>query len=60
MGLGVAHGFQHRGRCAERFCLAWLIPTWLFFEVMPTKLPHYLLPAYPALALLVACAVYDP
>ena len=59
MGLGIVQGFRHREQCAERFCLAWLIPTWLFFEVMPTKLPHYVLPTYPALALLVACAVYD-
>ena len=36
-----------------RFCLAWYIPFWLLFEVIPTKLPHYVLPAYPALALLV-------
>ncbi|HKY95992.1 MAG TPA: glycosyltransferase family 39 protein [Kiloniellales bacterium] len=40
-----------------RFCLAWLLPTWIFFEVMPTKLPHYVLPTYPALALLTAWAV---
>jgi len=59
IGLGVVQGFRHRGQCAERFCLAWLIPTWLVFEVMPTKLPHYVLPTYPALALLVACAVCD-
>ena len=60
MGLGIAHGFRHRQSYAERFCLAWLIPTWLFFELMPTKLPHYLLPTYPALALLAACAVFAP
>lgn len=36
-----------------RFCLAWYIPFWLLFELIPTKLPHYMLPAYPALALLV-------
>ena len=59
LGLGVVQGFRHREQCAERFCLAWLIPTWLLFEVMPTKLPHYVLPTYPALALLVACAVCD-
>jgi hypothetical protein len=30
--------------------------TWLvFWSICKTKLPHYLLPAYPALALLVAC-----
>jgi 4-amino-4-deoxy-L-arabinose transferase-like glycosyltransferase len=35
-----------------RFLLAWAIPTWLVFEILPTKLPHYVLPAYPALALI--------
>jgi 4-amino-4-deoxy-L-arabinose transferase-like glycosyltransferase len=39
---------------AERFCLAWLLPAWLVFELVPTKLPHYVLPLYPALALLSA------
>lgn len=36
------------------FALAWLIPTWVVFELIPTKLPNYMLPAYPALAMLVA------
>lgn len=35
-----------------RFLLAWLIPAWIVFELMPTKLPHYPLPVYPALALI--------
>jgi len=39
---------------AERFCLAWLVPAWLALELVPTKLPHYVLPLYPALALLTA------
>ena len=60
VGLGIAHAVGRRQRAAERFCLAWLIPTWLFFELMPTKLPHYVLPTYPALALLAACAVVEP
>lgn len=30
--------------------LAWIIPAWLAFELIPTKLPHYVLPLYPALA----------
>lgn len=34
------------------FIAAWAIPTWLVFEFLPTKLSHYVLPAYPALALL--------
>ncbi len=39
------------------FCLAWLVPAWLVFEAVATKLPHYALPLYPALALLTAAVV---
>ncbi len=39
------------------FCLAWLIPFWLVVELVPTKLPHYALPVYPALALLTGAAL---
>ena len=56
-GLGITRAIGRRSRCGERFCLAWIVPTWLFFELMPTKLPHYVLPTYPALALLGARAV---
>lgn len=42
---------------AVRFCLAWAIPFWFALEITPTKLPHYILPVYPALALLIALAV---
>jgi 4-amino-4-deoxy-L-arabinose transferase-like glycosyltransferase len=42
------------GRFAERFLVCWIVPTWIFFEVYSTKLPHYVLPVYPALALLAA------
>lgn len=42
-----------------RFLIAWAVPTWLVFEILPTKLPHYVLPAYPALALAVGWALMD-
>lgn len=38
------------------FLLCWAVPFWLFFELMPTKLLQYPLPAYPALALLAGWA----
>ncbi len=44
---------------AVMFCLAWLIPAWLVFEAVPTKLLHYTLPTFPAIALLTARAVED-
>lgn len=42
---------------AMRFLLAWAGAAWLLFEIVPTKLPHYILPVYPALAILCAVAV---
>lgn len=52
--LGVAAVWTYRSRHvpATRFLLAWLVPTWIVLELVPTKLPHYVLPLYPALALL--------
>jgi 4-amino-4-deoxy-L-arabinose transferase-like glycosyltransferase len=43
-----------------RFALAWLIPTWLVFEALPTKLVHYPLPVYGAVAWLAAAALTEP
>lgn len=34
------------------FLLAWVVPSWLVFELVPTKLPHYVMPLYPAIAIL--------
>ncbi len=43
-----------------RFALAWLIPAWIVFEATPTKLVHYTLPAYGAVAWLAAAALAQP
>jgi 4-amino-4-deoxy-L-arabinose transferase-like glycosyltransferase len=40
-----------------RFCLAWAVPSWIIFELVPTKLPHYILPLYPALILIITWAL---
>ena len=52
-------GWRERRVLAVRFCLAWLIPSWIVFELIPTKLPHYTLPLFPAFALLTAKALTD-
>lgn len=44
--------WRARHEAATRFCLAWAVPVWLVYEAIPTKLIHYTLPAFPALALL--------
>jgi 4-amino-4-deoxy-L-arabinose transferase-like glycosyltransferase len=55
----IAAPFAWRARAEPgvRFLLAWIVPAWLLFEAVVTKLPHYLLPAYPAVAILIALAL---
>ncbi len=49
-----------RLRPGTRYLLAWAIPVWLMFEAVTTKLPHYVMPTYPALMLLAAAWALDP
>lgn len=39
------------------FLLGWIVPFWIILELTATKLPHYTLPVYPALAILAAHTV---
>ncbi len=41
---------------APRFLIAWIVPSWIVLELAATKLPHYVLPLFPALALAAAAA----
>ena len=54
--LAVSLPALWRGRRAAwlALALAWVLPLWLVLEASPTKLPHYVLPLYPALALALA------
>lgn len=54
---GIKYGWLNRAVKNVKFLLAWIVPTWLFFELMPTKLPQYVLPTFPALAILCALAI---
>jgi 4-amino-4-deoxy-L-arabinose transferase-like glycosyltransferase len=56
----VVLGWTGRREPGVRFAVCWLVPTWLMFEILPTKLIHYELPAYGALAMLMAAAVRAP
>lgn len=54
-GLALKNTWSKRNSdAASRFLLAGIIPVWLILEIIPTKLPHYIMPIYPALALLTA------
>lgn len=49
--------WRHRRESAVAFCLGWIVPTWIVFELSLTKLTHYTMPTFPALALLSAWAM---
>jgi len=51
--------WAQRGRREVQVLLCLIVPLWLVFEIVATKLPHYVLPTYPALAVLVSLALLD-
>jgi 4-amino-4-deoxy-L-arabinose transferase-like glycosyltransferase len=59
----TVHALKHQTCSDDRFakltrlCVAWIIPYWIVIELMPTKLPHYSLPLFPALCLLFGLTV---
>jgi 4-amino-4-deoxy-L-arabinose transferase-like glycosyltransferase len=42
---------------AVRLCLAWMVPVFILFSLISGKQPHYLLPLFPAFALLSSYAL---
>ena len=54
LGLTLPAIWAARRRPGITFAMAWAIPGWLIFEAASTKLVHYVLPFYPALALAMA------
>ena len=55
--MAAPFAWRNRREKAVRFLLCWLVPSWMVFEIAVTKLPHYVLPVYPALAILSALAI---
>jgi 4-amino-4-deoxy-L-arabinose transferase-like glycosyltransferase len=53
-GLATPAVLASRRAPPTRFLLAWLVPAWALFELIPAKLPHFILPLYPAIAILIA------
>ncbi len=52
----TAAAWEEREAAAWRFLACWIVPSWIVFEIAPTKLVHYTLPMYPAFALLAGAA----
>ena len=46
-----------RDNLGIRFCIAWVVPMWVVLELVATKLPHYTLPLYPAIAIICATGI---
>jgi 4-amino-4-deoxy-L-arabinose transferase-like glycosyltransferase len=49
--------WRARREPGAQFLLAWVLPAWIIFELVITKLPHYVLPLYPAIAILIVGAL---
>ena len=56
----LSTSWHRRAEPAIRFLVCWLVPAWLIFELAPTKLAHYTLPTFGAIALLAAAALTRP
>jgi 4-amino-4-deoxy-L-arabinose transferase-like glycosyltransferase len=56
-GLAAPAVWRARREPGAQYLLAWLIPSWIVFELVLTKLPHYVLPLYPAVAILIIGAL---
>jgi 4-amino-4-deoxy-L-arabinose transferase-like glycosyltransferase len=55
--IAAPFAWAHRREDEVAFALAWIVPSWLLFEAFSTKLPHYVMPLYPAVAILTVLAI---
>ena len=56
-GMAAPAVWRARREPGAQYLLAWLVPSWIVFEAVLTKLPHYVLPLYPAIAILTVGAL---
>jgi 4-amino-4-deoxy-L-arabinose transferase-like glycosyltransferase len=56
-GMAAPAIWRARREPGAQYLLAWLLPSWIVFELVMTKLPHYVLPLYPAIAILTVGAL---
>ena len=57
----AAFTLWHRRKESWLILLAgWVLPFWIILEIVPTKLPHYVLPLYPALGIALAAWICAP
>ena len=51
---GIRHVFSGMTRVQRVILLAWFLPLFVAFSVVATKLPHYIFPVFPPLAIAIA------
>jgi len=51
--MGLRHGWRRRADPRLRFLWSWFVPGLVVFSLVSTKLPHYIAPLLPALALMI-------
>ncbi|RDI59965.1 ArnT family glycosyltransferase [Microvirga subterranea] len=56
--IAVPFAWIHRREEPIAFALAWIVPSWVVFELVPTKLPHYTMPLLPAVAIITVIAIF--
>src|SRR5438874_13361041 len=56
-GMAAPAVWRARREPGAQYLLAWLVPSWIVFELVLTKLPHYVLPLYPEVAILTVGAL---
>lgn len=59
LALAVLAAWKHRKDRTILFLVSWIVPTWIVFELITTKLPHYVVPTFPAIAILMGLALAD-
>ena len=55
----VVWSYLNRKEKSIKFLLSYILPSWIVFELIPTKLLHYLLPLIPGLTLLTAAMIVE-
>lgn len=55
--MSLPFAWRARREPALTFLIAAVLPAWVIFEAVPTKLPHYVLPLMPWLAILTSLAL---
>lgn len=56
---GAVRAVSERMKWRWLLICAWVAPAWTVFELTATKLPHYTLPLYPAIAIAAAAATLE-